>query len=248
MKINLLILLVFVVVSSFGQTPVEKTVTVQLGQKLMLEFDKPEVKITTWDKKEILIKGTASINRGENDNAFELLVTTTGPQIKIASNIKDKENLPQRIVIKKGDTEYFFKAKDFNDPEVQKFLDQNGREYSYISSGVVVEVKLEVFVPRGMETSVLSKYGVVEVVGFEAPLTIDSKYGGVDISVTPATTGQLTARSRYGEILTNLGVHFDQRGPDKTDKWTEITAKVGTGSRYEIESKYGNVYLRKPKN
>ena len=106
MKINLLILLVFVVVSSFGQTPVEKTVTVQLGQKLMLEFDKPEVKITTWDKKEILIKGTASINRGENDNAFELLVTTTGPQIKIASNIKDKENLPQRIM------DWF--ARDFN--------------------------------------------------------------------------------------------------------------------------------------
>lgn len=248
MKFNFAILLACITVVSLAQTPVEKTVPVQAGQKLMLDFDRPEVRISTWDKKEILIKGTASINRGENDNAFELLVTTTGPQIKIASNIKDKESLPQRIVIKKGDTEYFFKAKDFNDPEVQKFLDQNGREYSYISSGVVVEVKLEVFVPKGMETSVLSKYGVVEVVGFEAPLTIDSKYGGVDISVTPATTGQLTARSRYGEILTNLGINFDQRGPDKTDKWTEITAKVGTGSRYEIESKYGNVYLRKPKN
>lgn len=248
MKIYLQILLVFVVVSSLGQTPVEKTVPVLAAQKLMLEFDKPEVKITTWDKKEILIKGTASINRGENDNAFELLVTTTGPQIKIVSNIKDKENLPQRIVIKKGDTEYFFKAKDYNDPEVQKFLDQNGHEYSYMSNGVVVEVKLEVFVPKGIETNLLSKYGMVEVVNFEAPLTINSKYGGVDISVTPATTGQLTARSRYGEILTNLGVQFDQRGPDKNDKWTEITAKVGMGSRYEIESKYGNVYLRKPKN
>jgi hypothetical protein len=246
MKIKIVIFSILTSVAA-AQTPVEKTIMVQPGQKLTLDFDNPEIKLSTWDKKEITIKGTASINRGENDNAFELHASTVGQEIRITSVIKDKENLPRRIMIKKGETEYFFKAKDFKDPEVQKFLDENGREYAYMSSGVLVEVKLEIFVPKGMATSVLSKYGMVEVNNFDAPLIIDSKYGGVDATISSTTTGQLVARSRYGEILTNLGIQFDQKSPDRNEKWTEISAKVGTGPRYEIEAKYGNVYLRKPK-
>jgi len=247
MTTRVLLLSVLCITTAVAQSPVEKSIAVQPGQKLTLDFDNPQIKLSTWDKKEVSVKGTASINRGESDSAFDLQVTTTGQDLKITSVIKDKENLPQRIVIKKGDVEYFFNAKDFNDPAVQKFLDENGREYTYMSQGVIIEVKLEVFVPKGMETNVLSKYGLVEVSNFDAPLSIDSKYGGVDATITAATTGQLVARSRYGEILTNLGIQFDQRGPGKTEKWTEISAKIGTGSRYEIESKYGNVYLRKPK-
>ncbi len=246
MKLQTLILWVLAL-STFAQTPVDRTVATQAGQRLILDFDHPEIKLSTWDKKEISIKGTASVNRGENDNAFELQIATSGQDIRITSIIKDKENLPQRIMIKKGDTEYFFKAKDFKDREVQKFLDEHGREYAYMSNGVIIEVKLEILVPKGMITNVLSKYGIVEVSNFDAPLTIDSKYGGVDATIDAATTGQLVARSRYGEILTNLGVAFDQKSPDRNEKWTEISAKIGTGSRYEIEAKYGNVYLRKPK-
>ena len=203
----------------------------------------------TWDKNEVLIKGTVSINRGENDAAFDLQVNTD-KEITVTSVIKDKENIPQRIVIKKGDTEYFFKAKDFNDPEIQKFLEENGREYTYMSNGIIKEIKLEVFVPKNMETSVLAKYGMVEVKGFNAPLSIDAKYGGVDATISTSSTGFLTARSRYGEILTNLDIKFDQaKFPDKSarsqDKWTEISAKLGSGPPYLIESKYGKVYLRK---
>jgi hypothetical protein len=247
MKTKILLFALIASTIAAAQTPVEKTVPTQSGQKLTLEFDQPEIKLATWDKKEIAIRGTASINRGENDSAFDLEVSTVGQEIRITSVIKDKENLPKRIIIKKGETEYFFKAKDFKDAEVQKFLDENGREYQYMSSGVIVEVKLEIFVPKGMATTVASKYGIVEVSNFDAPLTVDSKYGGVDATISAATTGQLIARSRYGEILTNLGIQFDQKSPDKNDKWTEISAKIGTGSRYEIEAKYGNVYLRKPK-
>src|SRR3954467_7882683 len=117
MKIKIVIFSILTSVAA-AQTPVEKTIMVQPGQKLTLDFDQPEIKLSTWDKKEIAIKGTASINRGENDNAFDLQVSTVGQEIRITSVIKDKENVPQRIMIKKGDTEYFFKAKDFKDPEV----------------------------------------------------------------------------------------------------------------------------------
>lgn len=246
----LLISLFFCGVISHAQTKIEKTIPVKAGQKLVLNFDYPELTLQTWDKNEVLIKGTVSINRGENDAAFELQVNTD-KEITVTSVIKDKENIPQRIVIKKGDIEYFFKAKDFNDPEIQKFLEENGHEYTYMSNGIIREIKLEVFVPKNMETSVLAKYGMVEVKSFNAPLTIDAKYGGVDATISTSSTGLLTARSRYGEILTNLDIKFDQaKFADKSarfqDKWTEISAKLGSGPPYFIESKYGKVYLRKP--
>ena len=249
MRTKLWVTCLILSVPVLAQTKIEKTIPVKAGQKLSLNFDYPEVKLQTWDKTEIRITGTVSINRGENDNAFELAVASTTSDISVTSMLKNKESIPQRIVIKKGDREYYFKAQDYNDPEIQKFLEENGREYSYMSNGVIQEIKLEVFVPKGLETTVQAKYGLVEVKNFDGPLSIDAKYGGVDASILAQDTGQLTARTQYGEILTNLDVKFDQltSGAKSDKRWTEISASLGKGPKYKLESKYGNVYLRKSK-
>src|SRR5882672_2764898 len=102
--------------SAFPQTAVEKSFPVQSAKELSLEFDHPDINIQTWDKNEVMIKGTVSINNGENDSAFELQTSNDGGLLRISSFIKDKENLPRHITIKKGEQEYFFKAKDFHDP------------------------------------------------------------------------------------------------------------------------------------
>lgn len=239
--------MLIVVPAALGQMKVEKTIPWKAGQKLQIDFDHPNLKIHTWDKNEVAVTGTASINRGENDNAFELVVEEVQGAVKVSSRLKDKESIPQRIVIKKGDQEFFFKAKDYNDPEIQKFLEDNGHEYSYMSNGIIRDIALEIYVPKGTETSIVSKYGLVEVTKFDAPLTVDAKYGKIDASVPVTTIGELSARTRHGEILTNLDVKFDQSPlVSKRDHWTEITARPGKGPYYRFESKYGNVYLRKP--
>lgn len=235
--------------TSFGQTKIEKSVPVQAGQKLQMNFDYPElIKIQTWDRKEVLIKGEVSINKGENDDAFDLQTQTNGGVVSITSIIKDKENLPKRIVIKKGDVEYVFKGDNYKDPEVQKFLKEQGGDYNYMSSGIIKEITLEIFVPKGMETTLEAKYGLIEVKGFEAPLTIDAKYGGIDATINSKSTGELIARTHYGEILTNLELTFDtgRKTSDTHPKWTEVSVKPGTGPKFVLESKYGKVYLRKP--
>lgn len=249
MKTKLILGLIVLSVTVFAQTKIEKVVPVQAGQKLAFDFDYPElIKIQTWDRKEVLIKGTVSINKGENDEAFELVTQTNGNSVNVSSTIKDMDNLPKRIVIKKGDTEYVFKGKDYKDPEVKKFLEEHGGNYTYMSSGVIKEIQLEIFVPAGMETSILAKYGLVEVLGFNAPLTVEAKYGGVDATINARATGELVARTHYGEILTNLDLAFDSSkdGDSNYNKWTQISVKPGSGPRYMLESKYGKVYLRKP--
>src|SRR5262245_44935730 len=105
MKKLLIILLFFPVAVALAQSKIEKTIPIQAGQKLVLHFEDPEIKLQTWDKNEVLIRGTASINRGENDSAFELQVTSDAQEVVVTAVIKDKENLPKRITIKKGDTE-----------------------------------------------------------------------------------------------------------------------------------------------
>jgi hypothetical protein len=196
-----------------------------------------------------LIKGDVSINKGENDDAFELVVKQSGKVIDVSSILKDKENIPRRIVIKEGDTEYYFKAKDENDPEVQKFLEERGRSYNYMSHGIIKEITLEIFVPKGMETELASKFGLVEVKNFQAPLKVNSKFGGVDATIAERSTGELIARTEFGEILTNLDVKFNSdKNFESHDRWTVISAKPGSGPRYDIESKFGKVYLRKSEN
>jgi hypothetical protein len=235
-------------ISALAQTSVEKSFPVQAAKELSLEFDHPDVTIQTWDENEVLVKGTVSINNGENNGAFDLQSSNEGGLLRISSEIKDKESLPRHIVIVKGEQEYYFKAKDFSDAEVQKFLAENGRDYSYMSSSVLIDVKLQVFVPRNLKTSVDAKFGMVEFKTFDAPLRITAKHGNVDATVPP-NIGELVVRSRFGEILSNLDLKFDEhpmergkRGPS----WTEITAHPGKGQAYFIESKFGTVYLRKP--
>lgn len=235
---------------TFAQTPIEKTFPLQGSKEIVATFDHPDVVIQTWDKNEVLVKGTVSINNGESDAAFELLSSVSDGVLRISSNIKDKENLPHQIVIKKGETEYFFKAKGFDDPEVQKFLEENGREYSYMSNGLLIKVTLQMFVPKNMKTTLEMKHGLLEFKTFEAPLRVISKHGKVDATIPP-NIGNLTARTKHGEILTNLDIKFDQqpyagRGRGDDQKWTEITAHPGKGQDYFFESKHGTVYLRKP--
>lgn len=231
---------------SFAQTNLDKTFPVQKGGQLVLLFDYPElVKVHTWDKQEVRITGTVSINRGENDNAFELRTSTDGNETTIASMIKNKDSLPQHIVIKKDDQEFFFKAKDWNDPEIRKFLDEHGREYTYMSNGVIMDITLEIYVPQNMTTRIEAKYGMVEVKDFHAPLTVDAQYGGVDATISAINTGELTARTRFGEILSNLDVKFNPWKEGGHESWTEISALLGKGPAYRLQSKFGKVYLRK---
>jgi hypothetical protein len=246
MKSIFIIILLTLAITCYSQRPIEKTVPVSTGQKLTLDFEYPQlIRVQTWDKKEVRIKGTVSINRGEHDNAFELQVNSLEQAVTIASFVRDKDKIPQRMLIKRGDREYYFKTDNYNDPEVQKFLQEHG-EIGYMSNGIIQEIELEVFVPENVETVINAKFGLVEVVKFRGPLTVNAIHGGVDVSIATPAIGELVARTEFGEILTNLDIKFNSTMPEgHRNNWTIISAKPGTGPKYDLESKFGKVYLRK---
>lgn len=223
-----------------AQTPVNKTYPVTAGQKISFRFDYPElVKISTWDKNEISIVGTVSINQGESDDAFELLQSNSGSTIYIENKINNLKNLPKRITVNRGNEKLTFKSEE----DFRKYCKETGSDFNVKSWGVDMDILLEIKVPRNMETKLECVYGLAEVKNFSGPLSVEATYGGVDVSVQERTTGELIAETNYGQIYSNLDLKLT--GSEFEDFHTVVSAKPGTGPKYAFESKYGNVYLRK---
>ena len=241
------ILLVFLCPALLAQRNIEKKVTVSSSQSLSLEFDYPElIKVYAGTTNELVIKGKVSINRGENDEAFELKQEQSGSVIRIISGLRDRDKLPKRLVLKKGDQEYYFKTDNYNSPEVQKFLEENGSEYTYMNNGIIMDIELEVYLPKGVSTTIDAKYGMVEVLSCDAPLTVVARYGGVDATISAKAFSGVNAKTRFGEILTNLPEKPSTSEFGKGhDNWTVVSYSFGGRYSLDLESKYGKVYLRK---
>lgn len=232
-------------VAVFAQAELTRTIPVARGQRINMHFDYPDlVRVSTWDKNEISVQGTVSINNGENDDAFIFESTVSGNLVDIRSGIRDMKSLPQRITVVRDGQKMMFANKE----ELRKYREQHGAGYDMMSWGVDIEIELDIKVPLGTETRIESVYGMVEVKDFNGPLTVEATYGGVDAALAERATGEITAETNYGEIYTNLDVKFGGTSSKSGDFHTFVSARPGTGPRYSFESKYGNVYLRKAVN
>ncbi len=245
MRLAIMVLLAGIVSTAPGQTNFSRSIPVKPGQKINMHFDYPDlIRVSTWDKNEVSVVGTISINNGENDDAFVFESSVNGNVVDIRSSIRDMKNLPQRVTVMRDGQKIVFANKD----ELRKYQAEHGRGFNTMSWGVDIEIELEIKVPRGMETRVESVYGMVEIINFTGPLVVEATYGGVDAALAEGATGEVTAETNYGEIYTNLDVKFSSEGKSSEDFHTFVTARPGTGPRYAFESKYGNVYLRKAAN
>jgi hypothetical protein len=223
-----------------AQTPVNKTYPVQAGQTIRFQFDYPElIKVSTWEKNEVSIQGTVSINAGENDEAFQLSSSIKGNTLVIESEIVNLKNLPHRITVMRDGKKMTFKNKS----ALRDYDPGNHNNYKFYSEGVDMDIVLEIKVPKEIVTKIESVYGMVEINGFNGPLVVDATYGGIDASLSESKTGELKAETNYGQIYSNLNHPFS--GKEEEDFHTLVSAQLGNGPGYHFESKYGNVYLRK---
>ncbi len=226
-----------------AQTPIDKTVPVTKGQTIRMRFDYPSpVKISTWDRNEISIKGTVSINGGEHDDAFKIDVRTSSNTIVITNEIENMDRIPQRITVHDGGTKIVFKNKS----EWKKYQEEHGRSNN-VNMGIDLDIVLEIKVPRNTDTDVECVYGIVEIAEFVGPLSVQATYGGVDASLTEKNIGELIAETNYGNIYSNLDMDVNKDNAREEDFHILVKSNPGTGPRYRFESPYGNVYLRKSK-
>jgi hypothetical protein len=242
MKTRLIGSLLFLALSAAGQTAINQSVAVLPGQKINMHFDYPElIRVSTWDKNEISITGSVSINNGENDDAFELETGTSGNVVDVRCQIRNMKSLPQRITIHRHGQKIMFRTK----ADYKKYAEENGQDYSNMSWGIDMDITLDIKVPKNAATKVESVYGMVEVKDFAGPLMVEATYGGVDAALLESQVGELKAETNYGQIYTNLKLAINSDNMNDENFHTEVTARPGTGPSYSFESKYGNVYLRR---
>lgn len=251
MKYFLLLLVVFgIAETTRAQTTVDKSVAVKSGQKVAMTFKYPElISIKTWDKNEIQISANVSINGGSNDEAFEIIIDE-GETLNISSRIKDYENLPRRVVIRSQGRDYFFETDDLSSEEIQKFREENGGSgFDYMSQGVIVDIVLEITVPKNISLEVDATFGLVEIEGFENELRIDARHGGIDASVNANSDSPMRVNTKFGELYSNLDAEFSSDSDEGIGKWAVFeSASVNEtegGLLQSFRSEFGNVYLRK---
>ncbi len=227
MKTTLLLFFLFVGTLAYPQTEVNKTIPVQAGQTITMNFDYPElIKVSTWDKNEVSITGTVTINGGENDDAFSLDLLSTGKEVSITGEIRNLKNLPHRITVWHDGQKMIFRTK----ADYRKYVDEHGRNYNTMNWGTDMDIFLVIKVPKNVETKVLSTYGTIEIKDFSGPLVAESTYGGVDAALTEKSVGDLKAETDYGQIYTNFDFKFN--GGEFGDFHTVVNAKPGNGPRY----------------
>ena len=230
-----------------GQRNVTRSIETRAGQQVEMTFAYPEqINIEVWEQETVEIAATVSINMGENDDAFQINVNDSGNILAVSTEISGKEELPERIVIRHGGQDHYFKTGDWSHPDVQAFLNEHGREnIQWMSHGPVMDIAIKIFVPGNIDLSVTSKFGLIEMKGVPRSLTINSKHGGLDLAVPPSTGYDFSIDCDWGEVYTNLDLEMEPTEHGKALKAEKIEAKLnGGGNPVHLISKHGNVYLR----
>ncbi|WP_210150973.1 hypothetical protein [Chryseobacterium scophthalmum] len=223
-----------------AQTTINKSFSTDKDQKISLKFDYPElIKISTWDKPEVQILGTVNINENESNEAFQIKEFKEGNSLVIEGKIAEMKNIPHRIKVEKDNKKLIFKTRE----EYQRYCKENKVTFNSMTDGVDVDIKLEIKVPKALMTQIESQYGLVEVKDFGGTINVNAIYGGIDATVLDENVGKLSAETHFGQIYSNLDTKFT--GKDSNDFRTLVTTTFGNGPQYNLESKYGNIYLRK---
>lgn len=273
MKIILITVSILLCTSfSFAQKSVSKTIKTKSGQEVNFDFDRADVKITTWNKNEISITGTAKINNGENDDSFTVKVKEIDGEWNICTFLKNESDIPRMIsMTKDGVTTYRKVDKKKNRWDGWNNLSEQGDRYDYVNIGIITEIELEVKVPQNISMKVMSKFGDIDIKNFEGELhaknthghinaifsktirndiSLASTHNFVDVSVPSNSKLNVDLKSSHGEMLTDLDLDFNTVGRDenKCSSRSRIMASLnGGGANLYLKATHDNVYLREYK-
>ncbi|MCD2424785.1 hypothetical protein LQ567_18530 [Niabella pedocola] len=224
----------------FAQRVIEKTYKTSKDQPVLLQFDFPKVKVSSWNKDEIYVKATVNINDNKQNDRFELLYQISGGKLVISDTI-DFKHIDQQYYVEVGGVKKHFETK--TDFENYKEAHPNEKFSSYTTNNL--DIQIEVILPLKDHINVRSKFGLVEVQEYAGPLTVQTEFGKIDARLKESHVGKIKLTNQFGKIYSD----FNLKPVEKEERsfYTSITANPGNGPIYELTSKFGNIYLRNTK-
>ena len=233
---------------AISQEALSKEFSVRSGAPIHLEFDEANlITVSGWSENKVSIQAKININDNQQNKAYRLKLEQEAKYDKIIGQIDQKDDLPEMIRIKKGDEIFLFQTDQWNDPIITKFIKEHGEEgIEWRSKGVIWEIFIDVKIPMDATCSIDSKHGLIELSGITGKLTASSTHGGIDLSIGENMDGTLQAKTRWGNIYSNLDLEIDEdQSSDR--EWNHVIAKIKGGrakSSYQLESRHANIYLR----
>ncbi len=240
----------------YAQRKIEKSYPLPASRKINLTFGEASlIKVKTWDKNEVGVQASVSINEGENDDAFELKQEEGTDAISLVTVINNQETIPRKsFITTKDGTRYYVSSTNWNSKEVQEFMATHQDEtISFIGSGIVKDIFIEVFVPKDATLNVYSRNGDIEIENFPGPLVANSRNGLVDVTLPQNQKTTFEMRTRHGEIYTDLPLEQEQdqvmsEAGRREDKWNVVAGKLnGGGIPMNLETRNGSIYVRRQK-
>lgn len=214
-----ILLLVATLAASSQETFEEKE---RVGDKTLdieLKFA-DDIKVNTWDKDEVLVKATVSINGDEDNDHFTFKKDITGSTIYIEENIEDMEDLQRKIV----------------------FTNKKGRENIYYS--VDLELRYEIWIPEKAELKLETISGDIELLGCIGGLDVKTISGFIDYSVPASHAMDLHLKTITGGLYSNLDVEYN-KGQFKWVGRDDNLRLNGGGVDADLETVSGDLFLRK---
>ena len=224
MKISLIILSLFAYQIAQAQRLEEKTIAWQVGQEVQLDLKYAhDIQIKTWDKPEVSLRISISINNDELNNAWSLISTTTDNSIQVTSDLDNPQDYYR------GDCE--------------------GSNYQMEKNSLCSLIAYDIYLPKKASLRIETLGGDITITGVTAPVYAKSLSGFVDTEWPAQQGATVSMKSITGEVYTNLDLAInesDKRENRRSPVGWEIEATVaGGGSKVELESNSNDVYFRK---
>lgn len=220
-----LMILALACLNSNAQRLVEEKSTITNSELVKLELDfADDIVFKTWNKNEVYVKASVSINDNSDNDAYSLKVTKSSTGIGFQEKIKDLDKLKKSYKIDNDD---------------------DGSHITHCS--VDLDIQYEVYVPAKTNIKLKTISGNIEAKGLEGELDLNTISGDIDFTIPQTTKADLDFSTISGEMYTD----FDF-SKSKSDVYKHHFVKMdfnyelnGGGRNIELTTISGNIYFRK---
>ncbi|MBD0255008.1 MAG: hypothetical protein ICV83_04750 [Cytophagales bacterium] len=210
--------------AAWGQKKVEQQLPLSKGQRVHLDFEfATTIDVKTWDEPRVLVKASARVNEGLDDEAYELTATTDGDVLRFVSRLRDKEKLFRRM----------------DSAQHVDGISQDGKHLK-------IKEYYEVYVPRNVQLSLKTTLGSSTIEHNNGPLAVETVTGNIELRCATSQPADITAKTVMGAMYTNLPYENQTKKglPRLAGEESQIQLNGG-GVPIALETVTGDVTIRR---
>jgi hypothetical protein len=231
-----------------AQSKITKNISLNSAQEVFLNLKyASEIQVQYWDKNEVGLTAEVDINNNQNNDKFDLEISTEKSQLKIESLVKDLKDIAKT-------------QANISDNKNQNFYYSNNHGYwdndnkVFITSGkqVMIDIDYQIFIPKNISLKIKTIAGNIKTDYDRGKLFVESISGNIDIKIAESEKKTLELKTISGEVYSNIQLAYPQEKDEDGlpliggGYAREVLAKMnGGGEKISLKSISGNIYIRK---